>query len=275
MSLVACKSPADRTRLFVPVHLCVGLRGGCIVTCGCACVTRSLHSLLPERAIRAFFLHINASFLPPISPRNPARPSPAASASSFVSEAEAAPAGHRAAPDSKGVQVGEFEACLQWGDHLEAALLMARCRQQHVRLEPDSYKCGGQLGVVYTGREGAPGGRVGALICADEGNLVTVVSNLPLADVARHEGGEMAAGRAAGGEEEEVNVARFGLVVCTQVLARSSSPLIALLELYAVMKPGGMLVLTVPAIERALQADLHHVQHRFRCPPCGGKRLLP
>ena len=57
------------------------------------------------------------------------------------------------------------------------------------------------------------------------------------------------------------------VLVLRQVLARSRSPLVALMELYAVMKPGGLLVMTLPAIERALRPDLLHAEHRFRSPP--------
>ena len=120
-----------------------------------------------------------------------------------------------------------------------------------------------------------------ALLCAHQGGLQAVLANLKMQPHfskfgggrrskggGGHGEGEEGGGRVEGGDEMEV----FSLIVCTQVLGRVESPLVALLEMYSVLKRGGMLLLTVPALERALsppppsERDRPHLglsQHRF------------
>ena len=106
--------------------------------------------------------------------------------------------------------------------------------------------CNGHFGVIFRGGD--------HLLCAGEGDLATVVNNLPLPTSAADVDGAK-------------SVQRFSLIVCTQVMGRVQDPAEAVLELFSVLAPGGWLIITLPAAERGLYADV------LQQPEVGGGEL--
>ena len=126
-----------------------------------------------------------------------------------------------------------FASCLRWGDHVRPGLL--NCEEVYQRHVPEEEMCNGHFGVIFRGGD--------HLLCAGEGDLATVVNNLPLPTSAADVDGAK-------------SVQRFSLIVCTQVMGRVQDPAEAVLELFSVLAPGGWLIITLPAAERGLYADV-------------------
>ena len=85
-------------------------------------------TLLPERSIRAFFLHVSASHLP-IASTSHSTSFPSSSASST----SGGDGGNTAGSDDGRGERGEAHVCLQWGDHLPEPLLQPHCNYLFVR----------------------------------------------------------------------------------------------------------------------------------------------
>jgi hypothetical protein len=85
-------------------------------------------TLLPERSIRAFFLHVSASHLPIASTSHSTSFRSSSASSTSVGDGR-----NTAGRDDGRGERGEAHVCLQWGDHLSEPLLQPHCNYLFVR----------------------------------------------------------------------------------------------------------------------------------------------